>query len=356
MRSKPCLRLYWGWPRLYNTWSTKYGRWDEKPDPIDAEAAARLVELGVPVGFRQCYAENGNNCAKRDLLIFEYDAKTCPAGDMACVVERAKAAVWEVYLRLKKVGAHPLMWYNGGHSIYIAVRIFPADLAKYAVKKKWIALAAQVGMDAHLLQSPNAFRNPCTPHPETMKNGRWLDELLKPIPQPKIPEWPDWNIAFFDPVEREDVKLEPPSLESKNCGQMKPPADPQLLLEVLKGLWPATASAVGQAGMHHRLLAALTSVAARRCIDISAVAKELLEWAVSTGIDTNAEARDHMRTVEWFYANAKRYGSRTFASVVEEAAKRAGQDPQAVVEKIIRGLGVGGPSKEKKREAAAGGS
>jgi len=344
MRVEDCLRLYWGWPRLYNTWSAKYGRWDEKPDPIERDAAVGLIEARVPAGFRQCYAEGGNNCAKRDIIIYETDAKDCSAGDMSCVVERSKAAVLIVLQRLREVGAHPVLWYNGGHSIYIAVRVFPVDVGKYVVKRRWIALAARLGMDTHLLQSPNAFRNPCTPHPKSKKLGQWLDEELDPIPEPRIPTWPDWNIAFFEPVEG-NVKTEGDSVKSKDCDKMNVPADPKLLLETLKSLWPAAAGSSGRAGLHHRLLAALASVAARRCVDVTGVVKELLEWSYEAKIDKRREVKEHRRTVRWFYTREKRYGLKTLLTVVEEAARRAGQDPQAVADAILQSLG--GSSKEK---------
>jgi len=349
MRVEDCLRLYWGWPRLYNVWSNKYNRWDEKPDPIERDAAVGLINAGIPAGFRQCYAENGNKCAKRDLVIFEADAKDCPAGDMSCVVEKAKGAVWILLHKLKEVGAHPLMWYNGGHSIYIAVRVFPVPTDKYTIKKRWIALAARLGLDTHLLQSPNAFRSPCTPHPQSKRRGQWLDEGLNPIPEPRIPAWPDWNIAFFDPVEEGGVKVEGDSVKSKDCDQMRPPADPQLLLETLKALWPTAAGAAGVSGLHHRLLATLASVAARRCVDITGVVNELLKWSSESKIDKRREVKEHRRTVRWFYVHNKRYGLKALLAAVEEAARRAGQDPQAVAEAILRSLGA---SKAKGREAS----
>lgn len=173
------LDLFLGWPRQYNYWDGKRGRWHRVGGSyITREEAEGLFRRGVPFGVTKCFGDMGA-CQQVDVFIIEVDT---PCGDvqegrdrLRCVAERSRGVV-EVVSR-----AGPLLYWNGGKSLYI---IFPFDYPVPAtyVPREWVTKLPEMfpGVDANQLSFNTTFRVPLTPHPKFRHRGEFLDENLRP--------------------------------------------------------------------------------------------------------------------------------------------------------------------------------
>jgi len=172
-----CLSLFRGWPRRYNYWSGS--AWLTDKTAVTREEVAEMVKRKLPIGIYKCFKDGDNDCALRDLVVFELDVAGCE--NMQCVVERARSTVAEL---LSYLSGYPhIMWYNGHKSIYVTVPIEPVD-AKYTIRQEWAHLAKSLGLDVTQLVSTSAFRLPCVPHQKTGRLGVFLDDDLKPLKEP----------------------------------------------------------------------------------------------------------------------------------------------------------------------------
>jgi len=174
-----CLSLFKGWPRRYNYWSGS--TWLTDKATITREEAVEMVKRKLPIGLYKCFKEGENDCALRDVVVFEIDVKECE--NLHCVVERARPTAAEL---LSYLSSYPhVIWYNGHKSIYVAVPIEPAD-ARYPMQREWLQLARDLGLDVTQLVSSSAFRLPCVPHQHTGRPGVFLDNSLKPLKEPPV--------------------------------------------------------------------------------------------------------------------------------------------------------------------------
>jgi len=174
-----CLSMYKGWSRRYNYWSGS--TWLTDKTAITREEVAEMIRRRLSIGLYKCFKEGGNDCALRDVVAFELDVKGCES--LWCVVEKAGPTVSEL---LSYLGGYPyVVWYNGHKSIYVTVPVEPVD-ARYPIRREWVVVAKDLGLDVSQLVSASAFRLPCTPHQRTGRPGVFLDDSLKPLKEPPV--------------------------------------------------------------------------------------------------------------------------------------------------------------------------
>ena len=173
------LNLFLGWPRRHNYWDKKRGRWHRVSGSyVTREEAEALFMRGVPFGVTKCFGEMGE-CQQADIFTIEVDA---PCGDvpgsrdrLRCVAVHSRGVVeWVAHV-------HPLLYWNGGKSLYI---IFPFEYPVPAtyVPRDWVMRLSEVFpvIDRNQLSFNTTFRMPLTPHPKFKHRGEFLDEDLKP--------------------------------------------------------------------------------------------------------------------------------------------------------------------------------
>jgi len=176
-----CLDALYGWPRRYTYWGGK--SWLTGKLLATREDIEKLTRKREPVGVWQCYAEGEDVCAKRDVVVFEYDSKDC--NNLACIKERYGNVLRKISNSLAPYS--PLTWWNGNKSVYWLVLIEPAP-ASYVLRPEWLELVRALGMDTSMTTPKHSFRLPCTPHQTTGKPSVWLDPVtFKPIKEPKLP-------------------------------------------------------------------------------------------------------------------------------------------------------------------------
>jgi len=174
-----CLSLYAEWPRRYNYWGGT--TWLTDKLAVTREEVVELIKRRLPIGIYKCYKEGENDCALRDVIVFETDVTGCE--NLQCAVEKSGSTVREL---LSYLSNHPhVVWYNGHKSIYVVVPIEPVN-ARYPIQREWVRLAKDLGLDVTQLVSTSAFRLPCVPHHRTGRAGVYLDANLKPLKEPPI--------------------------------------------------------------------------------------------------------------------------------------------------------------------------
>lgn len=174
-----CLSLFAGWPRRYNYWGGS--TWLTDKVAITREEVVEMIKRKLPIGIYKCFKGDGGDCNYRDVVVFELDVAGCES--LNCVIENAGRTVGELLSYLR--GYPHVMWHNGHRSIYVAVPIEPVD-ARYTIRREWVVLAKDLGLDVSQLVSTSAFRLPCVPHQRTGRPSVWLGEDLKPIKEPPV--------------------------------------------------------------------------------------------------------------------------------------------------------------------------
>jgi hypothetical protein len=174
------LDLFLGWPRQYNYWDWRRGRWHRVGGSyLTREEAEKLFRRAVPFGVTKCFGDMGE-CQQADIFTIEIDT---PCGDiqgnkdrLRCVVEHSRGVVeWVTHV-------HPLLYWNGGKSLYI---MFPFDYPVPAIyaPREWVMRLTEMFpsvVDRNQFSFNTTFRMPLTPHPKFKYRGEFLDEDLKP--------------------------------------------------------------------------------------------------------------------------------------------------------------------------------
>ena len=173
------LDLFLGWPRQYNYWDKKRGRWHRVGGSyVTREEAEVLFRRGVSFGVVKCFGDMGE-CQQADLFIIEVDT---PCGGvpgsrdrLRCVAEHSRGVVgWVVHV-------HPLLYWNGGKSLYV-IFSFEYPVPAIYVPRDWVMKLLEVFpvIDRNQLSFNTTFRMPLTPHPKFKHKGEFLDEGLRP--------------------------------------------------------------------------------------------------------------------------------------------------------------------------------
>jgi hypothetical protein len=131
------------------------------------------------------------------------------------------------------------------------------------------------------------------------------------------------------------------------CKEFRKMADPDLLLETLKVLWPAQRE--DGSHYHDEILYAVVGTAYRRCIDgeqLKQVLTQLFEWAKQQGLDDNRTINEHwQQTFNYIYGNKaqKVWGITKLEEVISKASRALGmseQESTAILDDILSALGV----------------
>jgi hypothetical protein len=124
-------------------------------------------------------------------------------------------------------------------------------------------------------------------------------------------------------------------------------ADPDLLLETLKVLWPAQRE--DGSHYHDEMLYAVVGTAYRRCIDgeqLRQVLTQLFDWAKQQGLDDNRTINEHwQQTFNYIYGNKaqKVWGITKLEEVISKASRALGmseQESATILDDILSALGV----------------
>jgi len=132
-----------------------------------------------------------------------------------------------------------------------------------------------------------------------------------------------------------------------SCKEFRKMADPELLLETLKVLWPAQRE--DGSHYHDEILYAVVGTAYRRCVDgeqLKHVLTQLFEWAKQQGLDNDKTVGEHWtQTYNYIYGGrAQRvWGITKLEEVINKAGRALGmseQETTAVLDDILTALGV----------------
>jgi hypothetical protein len=131
------------------------------------------------------------------------------------------------------------------------------------------------------------------------------------------------------------------------CKEFRKLADPELLLETLKILWPAQRE--DGSHYHDEILYAVVGTAYRRCIDgeqLRQILTQLFEWAKQQGLDNEKTIGEHWaQTYNYIYGNKaqKIWGLTKLEEVVSKVGRALGmseQETTAILDDILSALGV----------------
>ena len=141
--------------------------------------------------------------------------------------------------------------------------------------------------------------------------------------------------------------LDTSEVVAPTCKEFRKMADPELLLETLKILWPAQRE--DGSHYHDEILYALVGTAYRRCIDgeqLRQVLAQLFEWAKQQGLDNDKTIREHwQQTFNYVYGNKaqKIWGLTKLEEVVSKACRALGmseQESATILDDILTALGI----------------
>ncbi|MGC8543296.1 MAG: hypothetical protein ACP5NQ_05100 [Vulcanisaeta sp.] len=166
------------WPRRYNYWSGD--SWLTGKSLVDKGDVVKLIRGGEIVGVWQCFGDYSDPCRLRDLLTFEFDVNECEDNPtLDCVVNWASGNM-DILGHILKIPG-PLIYYNGGKSLYIFIFLTYPVPSSYVLRGEWRALLDMLRVDNSVLLANHAVRVPGTPHPRTGNRGVALGPDLKPI-------------------------------------------------------------------------------------------------------------------------------------------------------------------------------
>jgi hypothetical protein len=131
------------------------------------------------------------------------------------------------------------------------------------------------------------------------------------------------------------------------CKEFRKMADPELLLETLKILWPAQRE--DGSHYHDEILYATVGTAYRRCIDgeqLKQVLTQLFEWAKQQGLDDDKTVNEHWaQTYNYIYGDRaqKVWGLTKLEEVINKVGRALGmseQETTAILDDILSSLGM----------------
>jgi len=294
---RSCLDIFAGWPRRYVYWKEK--TWLTGPSLAERVDIERLIRERSPVGVWQCYGESvERDCTMRDVVVFELDGGGCDS--LRCLLNMYGPALRRASRLLAPY--KPLVWYNGGKSIYYIILIEPAP-ADYSLKPEWRGMVKLLGMDSSMITPRHSFRLPCTPHQKTKRYGVWLDPTtLKPIDAPALPPSRINSYAF----------LEPPLPPKPARWAIKQQAKPNGGFNVLEAVRELVESSPKLRTDCRKRLAAFIG---GMCAALNKAWEECLDYMHSLPIDW---AREHERYAKYYYEGAKAGRSKfSFRNLVE---------------------------------------
>lgn len=156
--------LTWGY-RRYNYWAGN--TWLTGKLPIGRDDALRLVRDGEIIGVWQCYSlALDEDCVFRDVVVFEADIDECEDAEsrLECVVNWARERRDSLRPILNLM---PTIWWNGNKSLYFINYLLEPVVASAELRRPWVKLLDELGMDMAVTEAKHAFRVPGTPHPRT---------------------------------------------------------------------------------------------------------------------------------------------------------------------------------------------
>ena len=168
--------LTWGY-RRYNYWAGD--TWLTSKLPITKENAIKLINNKEIIGIWQCFGDSIEEpCRLRDVLVFEVDIRECEGREsLDCVLKWARERINDLKPLLDQ---NPVVWWNGGKSLYFMLFFEKPVPADYVLSKPWADFAASIGMDLQEAQAKHAVRVLGTPHQRTGYLGKLLDNRLRP--------------------------------------------------------------------------------------------------------------------------------------------------------------------------------
>ncbi|GGI78314.1 hypothetical protein [Vulcanisaeta souniana] len=169
--------LTWGY-RRYNYWAGN--TWLTGKLPINRDDAIKLVRGGEVIGVWQCFGYDVSEpCILRDILVFEADVSECEGREsLDCVLNWARSNM-DVLRPVLSYG--PVLYWNGGKSLYIIIYFTNPVPADYVLRDEWVEFSKAIGFDMQETQARHAIRVLGTRHHRTNKIGTLLDTNLKPI-------------------------------------------------------------------------------------------------------------------------------------------------------------------------------
>ena len=169
--------LTWGY-RRYNYWAGN--TWLTGKLPIDKAGAIKLINRKEIIGVWQCFGPSASEpCLLRDILVFEVDIKECEGREsLDCVT---KWALNHARTLRPVLDYNPVVWWNGGKSLYFMVYFDSPVPVNYVLRQEWVEFAKSIGMDLQEAQARHAVRVLGTPHQRTGYYGKLLNTSLKPI-------------------------------------------------------------------------------------------------------------------------------------------------------------------------------
>jgi len=296
VKLNPCIDVLYGWPRRYTYWGGK--TWLTGKLLATREDVERLIRRREPMGVWQCYAEGGNDCAYRDVVVFEFDAKGCDS--LQCILEQ----YGEELRRVAKILSQykPLTWWNGNKSIYWAVPIRPVD-ASYVPRPEWVELVKAAGMDVSMLTPKHSFRLPCTPHQATGRFSTWLDpSTLKPVKTPQLRGERESPFTFLEPPPPPKPRRVEPRTGGAKSGSFN-------VLEAVRELVESSPK------LQHDCRKRLAAFIGGMCAALGKAVEECLEYMRSLPVEW---AKEHERFMAYYYGRVKEGKSKfSFKSLVE---------------------------------------
>jgi len=291
-----CLDVLYGWPRRYTYWGGK--SWLTGKLLATREDIERLIRRREPVGVWQCYAADGDDCAYRDVVVFEFDAEEC--NTLQCILEMYGGVLRRVAKILSQY--KPLVWWNGNKSIYWLIAIEPVD-ANYVLRPEWIELVKALGMDTSMLTPRHSFRLPCTPHQATGKLSVWLDPVtLKPFKSPTLPPERESPFTFLEPP--------PPPKPARRA--VKPQAKPSGGYNVLEAVRQLVETSPKLRTDCRKRLAAFIG---GMCAILGMSLDDCLDYMHSLGVEWS---REHERYAQYYYERGKEGKSKfSFKNLIE---------------------------------------
>jgi len=180
----------------------------------------------------------------------------------------------------------------------------------------------------------------------------WEDDRWKPV------DWPGYGVILtcdefkklIRRLGRSETGTKPVNVgevAAPTCKEFRKMADPDLLLETLKVLWPAQRE--DGSHYHDEILYAVVGTAYRRCVDgeqLKQVLTQLFDWAKQQGLDDDRTINEHwQQTFNYIYGGRaqKVWGLTKLEEVINKASRALGiseQEATAILDDILKALGV----------------
>ncbi|WP_054855786.1 hypothetical protein [Vulcanisaeta sp. JCM 16161] len=148
------------------------------------------------------------DCVFRDVVVFEADIDECEDAEsrLECVVNWARERRDSLRPILNLM---PTIWWNGNKSLYFINYLLEPVVASAELRRPWVKLLDELGMDMAVTEAKHAFRVPGTPHPRTGNVGKFLSLDFSVINKLIINRVP--SRILFEDVKPPAKKVDPSS-------------------------------------------------------------------------------------------------------------------------------------------------